>query len=201
MARYKYFYQGFLRDEGHYSHFGLRIFKKGSYGIQEMATLEWQGDKSNSHWYAGHINMDRVSTPAVLFSVGSALQTLLGDKDFSIYSCPEEVIQKMQEKGWKGSIYDPRFSEQVPLAEVLPSNYHKWGDTVHAVSVVARDEAEARAMIHAKLDEYNYVTAKEQWVEAGERVELLYTGTRVDKTSAQKMLESPFWYKRPEERQ
>ena len=201
MPRCKYLFSSYIQDEGQYYFFGLRIFKKGSYGVQELATLKWQGDRSSSYWYAGHIEMGRVSTPAVLFSIGNTLQTLLGDNEFNIYSCPEEVLTKMQEKGWKESIYDPRFSEWIPLENVLPSNYHEWGDTEKAVSVVARDEAEAREKIHAKMDECHYVTSKERWVEAGEHVELRYAGTRVEmKVSAWEMLERPYWYKKPEDR-
>jgi hypothetical protein len=200
MARYKYLYTAYIQTDGHYSHFTLKIFKQTPYSQEEMCSLEWQGDRSNCHWYAGRIHIERASAPTHLYSVGTMLETLFGDRDFSIYANPEEVIQKMVAKGWKEAIYDPRFSSYVPLAEVPGSDYHKWGDTEHCVSVVARDQAEAIVLIHAKMDEYRYVESKEKWIAAGEQVTLEYTGTRVDKTGVWEMLESPAWYKKPEER-
>lgn len=201
MARYKMFYSGYVRQEGKYSHFGIRIFRQSPYGGKdEMATLEWQGEASNCHWYAGRIEPYCINAPEQLYTLGSILTTLLGDQETTVYGIPEFVLQRMQEKGWTEVVYDPRFSENMPLDSLLPSSFHSWGDSENCVSVVAETEEEARALIHKKMDSYGYKESKETWIAAGEKVVIKLTGTRIDKTRVQEMLESPAWYKKEEER-
>jgi hypothetical protein len=202
MPRYKMFYSAFVRQYSEeYWNFGIRIFKQNPYGGKdELATMEWQGDPSNCHWYAGRVEPRRIYAPEQLYTLGSILTTLLGDQETGIYSVPEFVLQRMQEKGWTEVVYDPRFSENMPLDSLLPSSFYSWGDTENAVSVVAETEEAARALIHKKMDEYGYKESKEKWIAAGEQVKLLHTGTRIDKTTAQEMLESPVWYKKESER-
>jgi hypothetical protein len=201
MARYKYFYNSYCRQDGRYWHFGIRIFKNTHYGDkQELATLEWQGSEGNAHWYGGAIIPHNFMYPEQLFTLGSVLTTLLGRKDTGVYGNPEFVLQCMREKGWTEVIYDARVDTYVPLSEVMPSSFHKWADSEHTASVVAETADEARVLLHAKMDEYGYVETKERWIAAGETVDILFTGTRVDKTTVQETMESPYWYKRLEDR-
>ena len=197
MARYNYAYSGYYTKEL-YSFFGIRIFRYNHGRIEELGTIEWQGDSSSSYWYAGDIKAARTSNPESVVLFGNLLVRLVGEQ--GCYSNPEFVLQQMQEKGWSEVIYDPRFSDFIKLEEVPPATFNRYGDDQHCVAVVAESIEEARQKIHSEMDKYGYKEAKVNWVAGGENVIFLYAGTRVEKTTAQEMLGSPYWYKKPEDR-
>ena len=198
MARYNYAYSGYQYQHDQYSFFGFRIFRYNHGRIEELGSIQWQGDPGNSYWYAGDIKPAHTSNPESVVLFGNLLVRLVGEQ--GCYSNPEYVLQQMQEKGWSEVIYDPRFSTFIKLEEVPPATFHKYGDDQHCVAVVAESIEEARKCIHIEMDKYGYKEAKVNWVAGGEVVNFLYAGTRIEKTTAQEMLESPFWYKKPEDR-
>lgn len=198
MARYNYSYSGYTYQHERYSFFGIRIFRHNHDRIEEIGTIEWQGDPGNSYWYAGDIKTTRTSNPESLILFGNVLQRLVGEQ--GCYSNPEFVLQQMQAKGWSEVIYDPRFSNFVKLTELLPATFNRYGDDQHCVSVVTETLEEARQMIHSEMEKYGYKEAKVNWIAGGEVVNFLYGGNRVEKTTTQEMLESPYWYKKPEDR-
>ena len=165
---------GYYREEGH------RLHKDESRG---GLRLIWQSNGDNpTDWYAFHIDAEERSLDTLLGTAAIARRVLASSKSEYGWEAPgpEWVVQKLARSGIEQVHYDPRESAYVRLGDVQPEAFTAWKDSTNPgsciVRVLARNEAEAKCTVAAKLAEYGLDTLQ-RWTDAGMPVQELNSYT------------------------
>jgi len=121
-----------------------------------------------NNWYGGECDMSFRNHEAI-GRLSSLARKLTNKERWGIFL--EDVLSVLEDKGVEVT-YDARMSQNVPIDEVWPVEYHRWLDapSYPNYGCLARDEKEAQEGIIAKAVEkkdFDYVT---RFVQGGQMV-------------------------------